>query len=125
MGRCLIVEDYPGWVKIYQEILAFSGCSIEVADNLEDAVSMVKKKFDLYICDGDFPLNVNEPCAYSGAFFDFYEKLVGVFPNPNLLLVSASNGNVESARKMGIYSLDKNVNFQILKTQILDALKVS
>lgn len=105
----LIVEDDSCRMRLIRD--AFRHISpqpqITGVDNLADATkAALEKRYGLYFCDCDFPLvpKSEDPRfkAKTGAFFDFYESLIQVHPNPNVIVCSNFSENIKRAREMGL-----------------------
>lgn len=104
ISSVFILEDDEDWIELY-EIDFRKNFKAEVvsAKNLERALDIVKvRKFDLYVTDGDFPLNPNgivKPCAWR----DFYRNLKTLNDQPRVVLISGGDYEQEAAKLEIIY----------------------
>ncbi|MEK6860151.1 MAG: hypothetical protein AABX54_05045 [Nanoarchaeota archaeon] len=75
---------------------------------MEDALNAVReRRFDLYVCDGDFPASSYKIKPVQDAFFTFYEQLILYHTQPNLILMTINDDNLVRARNMGIECFSK------------------
>lgn len=90
----LVVEDDMFCQRIYKTIFDARNINATIIDNLESAVkAATEKKYNLYITDGDYPLNpadAKEGFAEKGACFAFYKKIKEINPDAKIVLISGN-----------------------------------
>ena len=109
MSHALILDDDEIWRELLMEVVVDERYQpIELARTLEEALAKSNQyRFDLYLCDGDFP-DKWKMAARKCNFFNFYSQLLAIDTNPNIVLVSADEKNVARAQSMGLTAYLKN-----------------
>lgn len=108
--RALVIEDDSAYLSLMEEVLKEASFQeISKAVNLDEALGYIREaRFDLYLCDGDFPLTSSDLIAADGAFFIFYNHLLKAHNSPRVIMLSINEFNVKQAREMGIEAYQKD-----------------
>jgi DNA-binding NarL/FixJ family response regulator len=124
MGHALILDDAQEWVEKYIALLKETPYENHtISGDLEDALRNARQnEYGLYVCDCDFP-HKEGGIIKKGAFFLFYEELIKIHPNPNLVMLSNGVSNVQRAMRMGIDAFLKEKNLD--EGKLVARLKVA
>ena len=108
INSVFIVEDNRNWMGIFEELFSSKfSCRIVGKDNLYDAVEAIKiESFDLYVTDGDYPLN-HGAIVEKGACFKFYEELIKINHQARVVIITGRTENKTKAEELGIISYYK------------------